>query len=171
MSTITLIAALSDNRVIGRGGGLPWHLPADLKRFKALTMGHAIVMGRRTWDAVGRPLPGRRTIVLTRRHDFEASGAVVVHDLEAALAAAGDDDTVFIAGGGDIYALALPRADRMELTHVHAVLDGDAFFPPFDAGAWRTVFEQRHEADERHAFAFTFRTLERVVSPRPRPGS
>lgn len=178
--SLTLIAAMSENHVIGREGGLPWRLPADMRHFKQVTMGHPVVMGRRTWESMGGPLTGRRNIVLSRRPGFTAEGAEVVTTLDAALARAGsgspavspagraeataaeDESPVFVIGGGEIYELALPRADRLDLTIVHAIVTGDAFFPAWDQADWRLVSERHHPADERHAHAFTFRVYERA---------
>lgn len=168
MSRLTLVAALSLDGVIGRDGDLPWRLPADLKRFKRLTMGCPMVMGRRTWDSIGRPLPGRRTLVLSRRADFVAPGAEVFADLDAALAAVADAPEIIIAGGEAVYALALPRADRLCLSVVHAHVAGDARFPAFDAAAWGVHERTDHPADARHAHAHTFFDLRRDAAlPRP----
>ena len=160
MSMITIVAAMTENRVIGRDGDLPWSLPADLRRFMKMTMGHTLVMGRRTFASLPGPLPGRVTIVLSRDPAFRAEGVTVAPDLDSALAAAGDGE-VFIAGGSAIYAAALPIADRMELTLVHADVEGDTLFPPFDEDAWRLVAEEHHPADERHAHAFSYLGFER----------
>ncbi len=165
--SLTLIAAMSENHVIGREGGLPWRLPADMRHFKEVTTGHPVVMGRRTWESMKGPLPNRRNIVLSRRPGFTAEGAEVVTTLDAALAraeapAAEDGSPVFVIGGGEIYELALPRADRLDLTIVHAIVTGDAFFPAWDPAEWRLVSERHHPADERHAHAFTFRVYERA---------
>jgi len=162
--TLTIIAAMSENRVIGRGGGLPWHLPDDLKRFKRLTSGHHVIMGRRTFQALDRPLPNRVNIVITRRPDFAPDGALIARDLDEALRLAAPDPDPFILGGGEIYALALPRADRLELTIVHAEIEGDTFFPEFDERDWTLLHDERHEADARHAHAYSFRTYERRTS-------
>jgi dihydrofolate reductase len=164
---IVIIAAMSENRVIGREGDLPWRLPHDLRRFKALTSGHAVVMGRRTFDSIGRiPLPDRTCLVVTRDRGFTADGVEVLHDLPAALdratALEGADGAVYVLGGGEIYREALARTDRLELTIVHAHIEGDTTFPDFDEGEWRLVHDERHEADERHAYAFSFRTYERA---------
>jgi dihydrofolate reductase len=162
-----LIAAMAENRVIGRGNTLPWHLPADLKRFKALTMGHAVVMGRRTFDTLERPLPGRRNIVLTRDPGWSRPGVEVVGTLDEALALVRDDAEVFIAGGAEVYAQALPRADRVQLTLVHAVVAGDARFPELPREEWMLVADERHPADAQHAFPFSFRQYQRVKDVRP----
>lgn len=158
--TVSLILAMADNRVIGRDNELPWHLPADLRRFKEMTVGHAIVMGRKTWESIGRPLPRRRSIVVSRNPSYRAAGADVAGSLEEALRLAGDDDEVFVIGGAAVFAAALPRADRVYLTRVHAEVPGDVRCPPL-GGCWELVAEERHEADERHAHPFTFQVYER----------
>ena len=160
---ITIIAAMSENRVIGRAGGLPWVLRDDLAHFKRLTTGCTVIMGRRTWESIDcKALPGRKNIVLTRDLAFGAPGAEAAHTPEEALRRADDRNTIFIVGGEAVYRAFLPHAGRMELTIVHTMIaDGDAFFPEFDASAWRVVREARREADERNEYAFTFRTLER----------
>ena len=155
---ITLIVAIDEARAIGRGGKLPWRLPDDLKRFKALTLGKTVLMGRKTFESIGRPLPQRRNLVLTRDSSFAATGLEVVHNLQDAL----EDDLVVI-GGGEIYALTLPIATTLELTLVQTVIpDADAFFPAWDSAAFLEVRREHHAADERHAHAFDFVTLERL---------
>lgn len=158
---LSLILAMAENRVIGRGNDLPWHLPADLKRFKALTLDHAIVMGRRTFESIGRPLPRRRSIVISRDPAYAADGVEVAHSLDEALQLAAGDDEVFVIGGAAVFAAALPRADRLYLTRVHAEAEGDVTCPPLDDGSWKLLSEERHEADERHAYPFTFQVYER----------
>jgi dihydrofolate reductase len=162
--TIHLVAAMDEGRLIGRDNGLPWHLPADLKHFKRLTTGHPVVMGRRTWESVGKPLPNRTTIVVTSRPGYEVpEGVIVTSSLDAALERAGAiDEDVFIVGGAVIYAAALPRADRLHLTIVHARLEGDTRFPAFDEREWRVIDETRWAADAKHAYSMTFRTCQRV---------
>jgi dihydrofolate reductase len=165
---LTLLAALSENRVIGREGALPWRLPDELAHVKRTTMGHTLVMGRKTYESIGRPLPGRTSIVISRNRDYAPHpDVIVVESLEAALAVARErsESEVFVFGGEAIYALALPRAKRLHLTRVHTELDGDAFFPELDLSGWTLVEEEHHPADERHAFAFTFQVLERVQVP------
>jgi dihydrofolate reductase len=163
---IVIIAAMSENRVIGREGDLPWRLPNDLRRFKSLTRGHAVVMGRRTFDSIGGvPLPDRTCFVITRNEQLAAEGVEISRDLPTALERAADvepDGPVFVLGGGEIYRAAMDRADRLELTVVHAEIEGDTTFPEFDERAWRLVYDERHEPDERHAHAFSFRTYERA---------
>ena len=152
---------MSRNGVIGRGNQLPWHLPADLKHFKQLTIGHTIIMGRKTWQSIGRPLPERRSIVISRDPRFDAPGATVVTNLDEALAAAGDEAEVFVIGGAQVYRLALPRADRLYVTHIEADVPGDAFFPAIDPSQWTAVSREEHPVDERHAYPFHFVTYER----------
>lgn len=159
--SLALVVACGENRVIGRGGALPWRLPDDLRRFRELTTGHAIVMGRRTWESIGRPLPGRRNVVVTRAR-IEREGVETFTNLDAALAAVADDPEPCVVGGEALYAAALPRATRIHLTRVHAAPEGDAFFPEVDWREWKRVFEAHHEADGRHAHAFTFETWERT---------
>jgi dihydrofolate reductase len=161
---ISLIAAMAENGVIGRDGQLPWHLAADLKRFKRLTMNHTLIMGRKTWESIGRPLPGRRMIVITRQVNFPAEGATVAASLEEAitLARQTSDDEAFVIGGAEIYRLALPIADRMYLTQVQAQVEGDATFPEFDAGRWRLVESEQHSANETNDYPICCERYERV---------
>lgn len=165
MPALTLIAAVGNNGVIGVAGGLPWRLPADLQHFKALTLGKPVLMGRRTWDSLGRPLPGRRNLVVTRQEGFLAPGAEVFTTVEAALAAAADHPEVMVIGGGELYAQLLPRAGALELTEVAATVEGDAWFPAFDVHAWPEVARAAHPADERHAYAYSFVRRERRPEP------
>jgi dihydrofolate reductase len=157
---IGLVVAVARNGVIGRGNALPWRLPNDLAYFKRLTLGRPIVMGRRTWDSLGRPLPGRRNVVLTRDRSFASDGAEVVHDLEGAYALA-DDAGLLVIGGGELYRLCLPLAEALHLTTVEADVEGDVSFPPWNPAEWIEVAAESHPADDRHAFPYTFRTLRR----------
>lgn len=152
---------MDERDAIGQQGRLPWRLPADLRRFKALTMGKPIVMGRKTWESIGRPLPGRHNIVVTRQQGFAAPGATVVDSLAAALAAAGDVPEVCIIGGAEIYRLALPIADVVHLTRVHARVQADTHFPLLDPEAWAEVARQRCPADDRQPLACSFIELRR----------
>jgi dihydrofolate reductase len=161
---ISLIVAMAQNGVIGRDNTLPWRLPADLKRFKAFTLGKTVLMGRKTFESIGRPLPGRDNLVLTRDRRWFASGVIVVHSVEAALAQAGVNELVAI-GGAQIYRLLMPFARRIYLTHVHADVPGDTFFPDFDPTQWDDVECRMHPADEEHAYPVTFVTLERRNAP------
>ncbi len=163
---LSITAAVSENGVIGRGAKIPWRLRDEQRAVRELTLGHCLIMGRKTWDSIGRPLPGRTSIVMTRDRSFsiEAEGIVVVHDFDSALEAARarGDDEAFAFGGEAIYALALPRADTLHLTRVHATVEGDAFFPDFDESEWKLVDESRHEANERNEYAFTTQRYERA---------
>ncbi|MDE2149092.1 MAG: dihydrofolate reductase [Gammaproteobacteria bacterium] len=159
-SDLVLIAALDEGGLIGRGGGMPWHLSEDLRRFKRLTVGNTVLMGRKTFESIGRPLPGRQNWVLSRDPAFAPTGCRVFAALEAALAAEAHG-TLFVIGGAELYRQTLPQADRLELTCIHIRLDGDTWFPAFDTGKWREITREDHPADARHAFAFSFVTLER----------
>ena len=161
---ISLIVAMAQNGVIGRDNALPWRLPADLKRFKAFTLGKTVLMGRKTFESIGRPLHGRDNLVLTRDRRWWASGVIVVHSVEQALAQAGANELVAI-GGAQIYRLLMPFARRIYLTHVHADVPGDTFFPDFDPTQWDDVECRMHPADEEHAYPVTFVTLERRNAP------
>ena len=157
----SLVVAMARNRVIGRDNRLPWKLPEDLAYFKRVTMGHPVVMGRRTWESIGRPLPGRDNIVVSRNRGFEAPGATVVASLDEAWRAAGAASEVCVIGGTSLFAEALPVADRIHLTEVDAVVEGDTFFPEFDRSQWMEHEVERHAADERHAYPFRIVVLER----------
>jgi dihydrofolate reductase len=154
---VTLIAALASNRVIGRDNQLPWRIPGDLPRFKALTLGQTLVMGRKTFDAIGRPLPGRQTVVVTRNRNHAVPGVEVAHSLEGALAKV-ETAEAFVAGGGELYAQALAHADRLLLTEIDAPFEGDAFFPDFDRSRWRVTEEQRQEPSEAFPYLVRYRT-------------
>jgi len=158
---ISIIVAADDHGGIGYHGRLPWHLPGDLKRFKALTMGKPIIMGRKTWASIGRPLPGRQNIVITRQRDFAAAGARVVGSLAEALAAAGAVPEACVIGGAEVYQLALPLARRVHLTRVHATVDADARFPVLDPAQWEQVAREDHPADPKHPYAYSFLEMRR----------
>jgi dihydrofolate reductase len=163
---ISFVVARADNGVIGRDNALPWHLSADLKHFKRLTVGKPVVMGRRTFESIGKPLPGRHNIVLTRDLAWRAEGVTVVANLAEAIAAAGLDpktraDEVMIIGGAAIYAEALPIATRVYLTEIHAAPEGDTMLPPFDPSRWRETAREDHPAEDDRA-AYSFVTLERI---------
>jgi dihydrofolate reductase len=160
MARLVLLAALDRNRAIGKDNALPWHLPDDLKRFKRLTLGHPVVMGRRTYESIGRPLPGRSNIVVTRDRGLAIPGTIVVHSLDEALAAAGAASEVFVIGGEQIYALALPLADRLELTEIDTAIAGDAWFPEWDRTAFREIARESH-TDAATGLAFSFVTYDR----------
>ncbi len=160
---LAIIAALARNGVIGIDNRLPWRLPGDLKRFKTLTMGHPIIMGRKTWESIGKPLPGRRNLVVSRNPDYLAAGAEVFGSLKAALrACAGCEGEIFVVGGAELYALALPIADRMYLTEVLSEVDGDAYFPDFDRSLWLEESRIAGPVDAEPAFQFVnYRRVER----------
>ena len=155
--------------MIGVDGDLPWRLSADLQNFKAVTMGKPIVMGRKTWDSLGKPLPGRQNVIVTRQAGFEAQGCDVVSCPAAALVAADDADEVMIIGGSQIYTMFLRVADRVYLTRVHTELDGDAHFPELDDDTWDRVSAERHDADDANEFPFTFEVYDRRDSSRASP--
>jgi dihydrofolate reductase len=158
---ITLIVAVADTGVIGRDNGLPWHLPEDLKRFKRLTLGKPIVMGRKTYESIGKPLPGRQNIVVTRDPNYRPEGITVVHDPDAALRAAGGAPEVMVIGGAELFRLFLPRAWRIHLTRVHGDIAGDVIWPALDSREWQVVERESHAADDRHAYPMTFEVWER----------
>ena len=158
---VALIAALAENRVIGRDNQLPWRIPADLKHFKALTMGKPIIMGRKTWESIGRPLPGRDNIIVTRDTNYQAEGCKVVHSVAQALQAAAGADEAMIIGGANLYQQTLDEADRLYLTQIRAEVEGDACFPDIDAQAWYEVERESYPADESNEYAYDFVVLDR----------
>lgn len=166
--TLCLIVAVAENGVIGRDNDLPWRLPGDLKRFKSVTMGKPLIMGRKTYDSIGRPLPGRANIVLTRDADFAADGVVVVHDPDAAIEAAARDaartgaDEIMVIGGAGIYDIFLDRASRVYLTEVHDSPPGDTRFPPLDPATWVKTARERHTATDEDSSDYSFVVLDRA---------
>jgi dihydrofolate reductase len=164
VTRIALIAAMAENRVIGRENRLPWRLSADLRRFKALTMGKPVIMGRSTYESIGKPLPGRDNIVLTRDPQYRAPGCRVVHSLEQALEAAAGHVEVMVIGGADLYRQTLDRAERLYLTLVKAAVDGDTLFPAMEAREWRELERESHFADDQNQYDYDFVTLERLSS-------
>jgi dihydrofolate reductase len=169
MMMVSLIVAVSSNGTIGRDGGLPWYLPADLRHFKRTTMGHHLIIGRRTWEEVGKPLPGRTMVVVTRSRSFAPEGARVVRSIEEALEIAAGDDEPFIGGGSQIYRIALARdlVDRIYLTRIHADVDGDTHFPEFDLDDWNLISEEHNDADEKNEYPYSFLVYERKESVAP----
>lgn len=161
LPNLSIIAAMSDNGIIGRDNRLPWHMPVDLAHFKRITMGKPILMGRRTWESLPGLLPHRTHVVVTRNRDYEASGGHVVHSIEDALALFGDADELLVVGGETLYRQTLPLASRMYLTMVHARFDGDARFPGYERDEWCETAREEHAADERNAHACSFVTLQR----------
>jgi len=160
---IALIAAMAKNNVIGKDNDMPWHLPDDLKFFKSKTVGRPVIMGRKTFESIGsRPLPNRPNLVISRNPAFMGEGVTVFASVDEALASLTDVEEVIIMGGGQLYAQMLPRADRLYLTLINADIEGDTFFPNWQALAWNTLEKVHHEIDERHAYAFDFITLDRA---------
>jgi len=161
---ISIIAAMGGNRAIGFQGKIPWHLPADFKHFKELTMGHPIIEGSKTFESIGKALPGRTNIVIARGMDYKAQGCLIAHSFEEALALATQSegaDEAFVCGGGQIYKLVLPKADVLYLTKVKGEFEGDTFFPEFNENEWRIVSEEKYEKDEKNAFDYAFCVYER----------
>jgi dihydrofolate reductase len=158
---VTLVVAVADSGVIGRGNALPWHLPDDLKRFKRITMGKPIVMGRKTFESIGKPLPGRLNIVVTRDANYRREGVTVVHSVDGALRAAEGAEEVMVIGGADLFRLFMWTAGRVHLTRVHGNVEGDVHWAPLDEKDWHRTSAEEHGADERHAYAMTFEVWEK----------
>ena len=159
---VSLIVAMGKNRVIGKNNRLPWRLPADLRRFKSTTMGHALIMGRKTYESIGRALPGRKNIVLTKQKGFQPEGCFVASSIEEAISMAGTDEEVFVIGGAQVFARALPIARRIYLTLIEDEFDGDVFFPEIDDRLWVEKDRQSFTADQENPHSYTFLVLERV---------
>jgi dihydrofolate reductase len=159
---LSIIVAMAKNRVIGANGAIPWHLPEELKRFKRLTLGHHIIMGRKTWESIGRPLPGRTTVIVSRQRGYSVPGAKIAHSLDEAVAACGDDSEIFVIGGAELYAQALPRAGRLYLTTVDAEVAGDTLMPEFNLAGWREVSILSFAPDERHQYPFRCVVYDRI---------
>lgn len=153
---ISLLVAISENNVIGKDNKLIWHLPADLKLFKDLTLGHHIIMGRKTFDSIGKPLPGRTSVIITRNKDYEMPGCIIVNSLDQAISAARNDDEIFIIGGGEIFKDAMKVADKLYLTIVHEYFEGDTFFPAIDMNNWTELKRQKHLPDEKNKYSYSF---------------
>jgi len=153
---ISIIAGMAANRAIGLENRLPWNLPDDLKRFKALTMNHHIVMGRKTYDSIGKPLPGRNTVIVTRNVDYAVPGCIAVNSIDAALTVSYGDEEVFFVGGADLYRQALDIANRIYLTEIQRVFDGDAFFPEFDPNQWSETSRERHRTEGDNGFEYHY---------------
>lgn len=159
---LTIIAAVSENNALGKDNQLLWHLPEDFKRFKTLTSGHHIIMGRKTFESFPKPLPNRTHIIITRQPNYQApDGCVVVSSLEKAMELCPANEEAFVIGGGEIYQQALDVVDKIDVTRVHTTIDADTFFPEIDTNLWKLVFEEFHPKDEKHAFDFTFLTYVR----------
>lgn len=160
---LSLIVAMAKNRIIGADGKIPWHLPNELQLFKRVTMGHHIIMGRKTFDSINRLLPGRTTVIVTRQKDYAVSGAKVAHNLDEAVALCAGDDEIFVIGGGELYRAAMPLADRLYLTVVDAEPAGDTKMPEIDPRKWSVNSTQRFYKDERHAYDYQFEVHDRVA--------
>ena len=163
LKKLAMIVAASENNVIGMDGDLPWRLSADLKRFKKLTMGHHIIMGRKTFDSIGRLLPGRTTVIVTRQSGYEFENAKIANSIEEAISICADDDSPFVTGGAEIYRLALPLVNEIHLTRVHTELEGDTVLPEIDWEQWVLEDEERHFKDAKNNFDFSFETYRRLV--------
>jgi dihydrofolate reductase len=161
LMTVTIVVAIAENYAIGKNNQLLWHMPADLKHFKQITSGHTVIMGRKTYDSVGKPLPNRRNIVITRQ-DITIQGCEVVKSVDEALDLCAGEQEVFIVGGAEIYKLAMSKTNRIYLTIIHHNFDADSFFPEIDYREWKEISRQDHPADEKHAYPYSFITLERV---------
>ena len=159
--TISIIVALSENNVVGINNQLPWKLSADLKRVRGLTMGHHIIMGRKTYESIGRPLPGRVNVVITRNTDFKADGCIIVSSLNEAFKISKSDPEVFIFGGGEIFREALPQVSKIYMTKVHHSLEGDTHFPILNSQEWKELERTEFKADEKNEYDYSFLTLER----------
>jgi len=155
---ITVIAAVAENNALGKENQLLWHLPDDFKRFKTLTSGHYIIMGRKTFESFPKPLPNRTHVIISRQANYQPEGCIVVNSLEQAIAVCPKTEEVFIIGGGEIYRQSIAVADKLDLTKVHATFEADTHFPEIDLSQWQLVFEEYHPKDERHDYAFTFQT-------------
>jgi dihydrofolate reductase len=158
---LTFIVAIAENNVIGKDNKLIWHLPADLKFFKQTTLGHPIVMGRKTFDSIGKPLPGRRNIVLTRNRDFQHNGVEVYYSPEELMNHLSDKEEVFVIGGAEVFRLLYPYTQKMVITRVHQSFEGDIFFPEFDMTGWKKTWSEKHSSDEKNPFDYTFEIYER----------
>lgn len=159
---LSMIVAAAENNAIGKDNKLLWHLPDDLKHFKNTTKGHHIIMGRKTFESNGRPLPKRTNIIITKNKDFTADGCLIVHSMDEALEIAKNDNEPFIIGGETIYRQAMPLAERIYLTRVHTEIEGDTFFPEIDENEWEEKSREYHEKDEKHPYPFSIITLERI---------
>lgn len=161
MTILSMIVAHADDRIIGKDNDMPWHLPADLAYFKKTTLGKPVVMGRKTYESIGRPLPGRQNIVISRDPNYQAEGVEVVSSVDAAIDKAGDVEEVMVIGGGAIYAHCLPAAQRLYITHIQASVEGDTQFPAYDLDEWRKVSGESHKADEKNAYDLEFAVYEK----------
>lgn len=156
---IIMIAAVAENNALGKDNELVWHLPNDFKRFKALTSGHHIIMGRKTFESFPKPLPNRTHIIISRQKDYQADGCIIVDSIEKALEICPKDDISFIIGGGEIYSLGLPYSDKIEITRVHHAFEADAYFPEINDDEWKIIVSEFNEKDEKHLYDYTYQTF------------
>lgn len=161
--TVSMIVAAAENGAIGKDGDMPWRLSADLRNFKSITLGHTIIMGRKTWDSIKRLLPGRKTVIVTRQEGYRVEGAIVVRSLEEALSST-DDLSPFVVGGAEIYRLALPLVQKIYLTRVHASIEADTFLPAVDFGRWKKLESTRYPADAKNSHDYSFEVWEKIQS-------
>ena len=154
-----MVAAIAENNALGKDNDLLWHLPDDFKRFKQITSGHYIIMGRKTFESFPKPLPNRTHVIITRQKNYHPEGCIIVDSMKKAIEACPKDETIFIIGGGEIYTLGMDFADTIELTRVHENFEADTFFPEIDNTKWKLTSEEHHPADERHKFNFTYQTF------------
>jgi len=153
---LSLIVAFDENRLIGKNNALPWHLPADLKHFKNITMGHHMIMGRKTYESIGKPLPGRVTVIVTRQKDFVAEGCIVVNSLEQAIDHCRNEEEIFVIGGAQIFEYAMPLANRLYITQIHHKFEGDTYFEEIDDAVWQETSREFHQADEKNNWDYTY---------------
>ncbi|MFC6097048.1 dihydrofolate reductase [Flavobacterium qiangtangense] len=159
---ITMVAAIAENNALGKDNDLLWHLPDDFKRFKQITSGHYIIMGRKTFESFPKPLPNRTHVIITRQKEYHPEGCIVVDSMEKAIEACPKDEAIFIIGGGEIYNLGMDFADSIELTRVHENFEADTFFPEIDKNKWQLISDEYHPADERHKFDFSYQTFTKI---------
>ncbi|MFK5958001.1 MAG: dihydrofolate reductase [Lutibacter sp.] len=159
---ITIIAAIAENNALGKDNQLIWHLPADLKRFKKVTSNHKVIMGRKTYESLGKPLPNRTNIIITRNTNFKAEGCVIVNSLQEAIEASKEDENPFILGGAEIYKQAIEIADKLDLTFVHHLFEADAFFPKIDTTIWKEISRENFKADDKNKYDYSFVSFKRI---------
>lgn len=163
--SLSLIVAMAQNRTIGLNNALPWHCPEDLKHFRMLTMGHHLIMGRKTFDSIGRPLPGRTTVVVTRNPELKIAGCLIAHSLEEAIALCAGDSEPFVVGGAELYAQALPLVDTLYVTEIQQEVEGDAYFPPLDHTIWHEITREKHRQTTPQPLEYHFVTYRRKIRP------
>lgn len=159
---LSLIVAIAQNNIIGKDNKLVWHLPADMRFFRNTTMGHTLIMGRKTFESFGKPLPGRKSIVITRQKDWQYEGVTVVHSLQDAIGTVPGDEEVFIIGGAEVYRQAMPYCQKMYITIIHFDFEGDTYFPPVDYSQWKLMSDVMHLPDEKNLYSYSFRVFERI---------